>query len=152
MRRLVFSLTLALAALPASASNQLCNATLVTQGVCRSATNTVLYYDAPTATLVDLRDAIAGLENYQTQVTCRATRQFDTLENGQPSKVLVAAGVDVDLCVLGTVVTNPQTSTQFADAIVDRLLRNKVIRWKHQVAVSQASDITTIPTPDVGGN
>jgi hypothetical protein len=151
MRRLITLLVLAaLAAAPSFAANRACNSTLVSQTVCRNATNLVLFYDAPLAAFQDLRDAIVTVENYQSQVNCTATRQFDQLTNGAPSKVLVTAGVTPDGCTLDTQVANPQTTGDFADAIIDRLLRNKVIAWKFQAALDAVEDITTIPTPDTG--
>jgi hypothetical protein len=149
-RTLAFITFAALAAAPSSAANRACNSTLVGQTVCRNATNLVLFYDAPLAAFQDLRDAIVTVENYQTEVPCNAVRAFDQLTNGAPSKVLVAAGVTPDGCTLGVNVANPQTTGDFADAIIDRLLRNKVIAWKFQAALDAVEDISTIPTPDTG--
>lgn len=152
MRRLALILLLALAAAPLSASWKACNGTLMTQNVCRALGNTVLFYDAPTAALIDLRDAIVAQENYQATVRCTDVRSFVTLANGQPSKILATAGVVADSCTLNATVANPQSTTDFADAVIDRYLRNYVIEFKHRGAVTAVPAISTISTPDVGGN
>lgn len=159
MRRILLALVLlVLAAADLSASTRLCNGTLVTQGVCRNIANQLLYYDAPTTSAVDLRDAIsAGFQikssgnAYLPFVQCTATRTFALLLNGQPSRILATAGVIPDVCILGaTNVANPQTTSEFSDAEVDASFRNVVIEWKHQVAVEAVADPNTIPTPDTG--
>lgn len=153
MRRFTFLLALLLALSPltaADASVRNCNVTLVNQQVCRDAGNTVLFYDAPTAALIDLRSAIVEGNNYQDEIICASTRQFEPLLNSQPSKVLNAAGASQDGCTAGQVTANPQTDTEFADAVIDAYLRNLVIAWKHSQAVEQ-QDPSMIPTPDTGG-
>jgi hypothetical protein len=152
MRRLTLLLLGLLLALPcaAFAGNRSCNTTLVGQSVCRSSTNLVLFYDAPGSAFADLRDAIAAEYNYQDEVVCASSRQFEPLLNGQSSSVLSAAGAATDSCSVGSVVANPQGSGEFADAVIDMELRNRVIQWKHNTAVEEAADPTAIETPDVG--
>jgi hypothetical protein len=122
----------------------------VGQGICRQSTNFVLFYDAPASAFADLRDAILAEYNYQDEVVCASTRQFEPLLNGQPSKLLSAAGASADSCSVGSVVSNPQGTAEFADAAIDFENRNRVIQWKHNTAIEEAGDPTTIPTPDVG--
>jgi hypothetical protein len=136
----------------ADASSRSCNTTLVSQNVCRDSTNLVLFYDAPASAFADLRDAILEGENYQDEVVCAPTRQYDPLLNGQASKVLNAAGQAEDSCpTVGQPVANPQGTAEFADAAIDRYLRNLVIAWKHNSAQEAANDPTSIETPDGGG-
>lgn len=154
MRRFTLTLTaalVALLALPALAGNRSCNTTLVSQNVCRSSTNFVLFYDAPAAAFADLRDAILDQYNYQDEVVCASTRQFEPLLNGQPSSILTAAGASTDSCSVGQPTANPQGTAEYADAVIDYELRNRVIAWKHAAAQAAADDIQSIETPDVGG-
>lgn len=129
------------------------NENLLSEGIVRSLDNLVLFYDAPQAAFTDLRDAICGAENYQDEIVLAPTRQWTPLLNGSDSRVLSAAGEDVDFPggTVGQPVANPQTRAQFADAIIDKRLRDEVIAWKHAKAQGEADDITTIGTPDVGG-
>ena len=152
MRRLTLLLLGLLLSLPcaAFAGNRSCNTTLVGQSVCRSSTHFVLFYDAPATAFADLRDAILAEYNYQGEVVCASTRQFEPLLNGQPSKILTAAGAVTDSCSVGQVAPNPQGTAEFADAAIDYELRNRVIAWKHAQAQAAAADPTEIPTPDVG--
>lgn len=155
MRKTLAFLALAAAllslALPALAANRTCNLTLVGQGVCRESTNYVLAYDAPVAHFQNLRDAILDEYNYQTEVVCAPTRQYEPLLNGTNSDVLTAAGQAQDGCpTVGQSVTNPQGTADYADAVIKLELQNRVIAWKFAAAQAASSDPTTIGTPDVG--
>lgn len=136
--------------LAADAANRSCNLTLVNQQVCRESTNFVLFYDAPVVSFADLRDAILDEYNYQTEIVCASTRQFEPLLNGQNSKILTAAGAATDTCSVGTVTANSQGTAEYADAVIDYELRNRVIAWKFASAQEAANDPSTIPTPDTG--
>lgn len=127
------------------------NATLLAQGVCRNTANLILYYDAPAASFADLRDAIADEYNYQDElVLISGQRQYVPLANGQPSGILSAAGAaDGDQGTVGQPVPNPQGRAEFADAVIEKELRDRVIQWK--LTPAPAPDPNTIPTPDVGG-
>lgn len=146
------TILLAVSLLPSisEAGNRSCNTTLVSQQICRESTNLVIFYDAPPSAFAELRDAILDQYNYQAQIVCAPTRQFEALLNSQPSKILVAAGANMDGCSVGAVVNNPQGTAEYADAVIDYELRNRVIQWKHNQAQEAASDPNTIPTPDVG--
>lgn len=137
--------------LPALAANRSCNLTLVGQGVCRDSTNYVLAYDAPVGHFADLRDAILSEYNYQTEVVCAPTRQYEPLLNGANSDVLTTAGQAQDGCpTVGQPVANPQGTADYADAVIKLELQNRVIAWKHAAAQDAANDPSTIGTPDVG--
>lgn len=149
---LALTALLILVTVPLVAGNRSCNTTLVGQGVCRQSTYTVLFYDAPSSALIDLRDTMLAEGNYQDEIICVAgARQYAQLSNGQPSRVLNAASASTDSCTAGQPTTNPQGTTEFADAWIDKLLRDKVINYKFNVAQQQAGDITEIGSPDVGG-
>lgn len=139
-----------LLAAPGFAANRTCNATLVTQGVCRQNANLLLYYDAPSASFIELRDAMIARHPRPANVQCTAERSFEPLLNGQPSKILATAGVVTDSCTLNTSIANPQTTGDYADAVIEMELRNIVIRWKNQAAVEAVPLPSTIPTPDFG--
>lgn len=153
MKKLILAALVLLLAAPVYASSRSCNVTLVNQGVCRDSGNLVLFYDAPGSAFADLRDAILEEYNYQGEVVCAPSRQYQPLLNGQPSKVLSAAGQAQDGCpTVGQPTPNPQGTAEFADAVIDLELRNRVIAWKHNAAQDAANDPTTIATPDVGGS
>lgn len=149
-KRLIIVLLALLIAAPALASNRNCTSALVTGGLCRDVGNWLIYYDAPTAALADLRDAILDEYNYQTEIICASSRQFEPLLNGQSSKILNAAGATTDSCTVGQVTANPQGTTDYADAVIDYEMRNRVIQWKINEAQEVANDPTTIETPDTG--
>ena len=147
----LLALTALVVAPPADATNRSCNLALVGQLVCSDSTHYVLAYDAPPAAFADLRDAILDEYQYQDDVVCATTRQYEPLINGQPSAILAAAGVSSADCVtVGSVVPNPQSTADYADAVIEYELRNRVIQWKHNAAQDAAADPTTIPTPDIG--
>lgn len=127
------------------------NGTMVAGGIGREIGNTLIWYDGNTAALGELRDAIVSEGNYQTEIVLAPTRQYDPLLNGQPSRVLSAAGKDVDYPAgtVGQPVANPQDPVGFADAWIEKYLRDKVIAWKHNQAQVEA-DVTAIPTPSMG--
>lgn len=150
MKRFLALLAVLLIAAPAWGANRSCNTQLVLDGVCRDSANLLLFYDAPSPSFIDLRDAIAQQENYQLEIICASSRQFQPLLNGSASSVLTAAGQTVDSCTVGAVVSNPQSAGGFADAVIDRDLRNRVIQWKLNSAQVAADDPTSIPTPDTG--
>lgn len=152
MRKIVAIVLVLLAAAPlALAANRTCNLTLVGQGICRQSSNYVLAYDAPVAHFADLRDAILDEYNYQSEVVCAPSRQYEPLLNGTNSDVLTAAGQAQDGCpAVGQPVANPQSTADYADAVIKLELQNRVISWKHAQAQDAASDPTTITTPDVG--
>lgn len=136
----------------ASAIVKSCNTQAVTYGICGAVDNLVLCYDAPQAIFVDLRDAMGWKHNYQTQVTCASSRQFEPLMNGAPSKVLAVAGVSSGDCTSGQVgqaVNNPQDKGAFADAILQLQQRNLIIEYKTWLAQQQI-DPVNVPTPAVG--
>lgn len=146
------ALLVGLLAAPADASSRSCNTTLVNQQICRSTDHLVLFYDAPGAAFADLRDAILEEYSYSDMLVCTTARQFEALLNGQPSKVVSSAGqAQGDCTTVGAVAPNPQGTAEFADAVIDLELRNRVIAWKHAQAQAASSDPTSIPTPDVGG-
>jgi hypothetical protein len=150
MRHVLAALLLGALALPVGAANRSCNATLVSQGVCRQNTNLLLYYDAPLTPFQDLRDAMLARHPRPAEVPCTAVRSFEPLANGQPSKLVATAGVTTDSCTLGTVVANPMTTGDWADGVIELELRNIVILWKNQAAIDVADDPESITTPDVG--
>lgn len=126
-----------------------CTAAMVTAGLCRDAANRWLCYDSSTANAVRLRDAIALRYQWPATVPCESVRRFRPLLNGADSRVLVAAGVSADSCALGTTIANPQTETDFADRMIEKLLRDIVIASENQTSLD-AVDPATVPDPDVG--
>lgn len=128
------------------------NSTMVTGGIGRAVGNLLIWYDGDPAGFVELRDAIASEGNWQEEIPLAPTRQYEPLLNGQPSRILSAAGKNVDYPTgtVGQPVANPQDAGEFADAWIEMLLRNKVIAWKHNQAVAQAGGVEQIPTPQAG--
>lgn len=128
------------------------NSTMVAAGLGREIGNTLLWYDGPTAAFAELRDAIVAEANYQSEIVLAPTRQYEPLLNGDDSRILNAAGKDVDYPAgtVGQPVANPQDAGEFADAFVEKWMRDKIIAWKHNQAQEAASDPTAIPTPVAG--
>lgn len=127
---------------------------MVAGGLGRQVGNLLLWYDAHPSVFVDLRDAINDEHNYQAEIPLAPSRQFHPYLNGQPSQVLVAAGVaqgDGPAGSIGQPVANPQDAGEHADAQLERYLRDKVIAYRFQLAQQQAGGVEQIPTPDVGG-
>jgi hypothetical protein len=156
MRKTLACLALAallLTAAPALAANRTCNLTLVGQGICRDSTHYVLAYDAPVSHFADLRDAVLDEYGYQTEIVCGTSRQYEPLLNGTNSDVLSAAGQSQGDCsTVGQPTANPQSSADFADAVIKMEMQNRVIQWKYNAAQEAAGDVTQVPTPDVGAS
>lgn len=154
MKRLtLFAMFLFASTAPSWAASRSCNITLVNQAVCRASDNLVLFYDAPAFAFADLRDALVSEFNWQAEIVCAPSRQWEPLLNGNNSRVLSAAGQAEDGCpTVGQPVANPQGAAEFADAQIDSWLRNKVIAYKHNLAQQSADDITSIDDPDVGSD
>jgi hypothetical protein len=125
---------------------------MVAGGIGRAVGNLLLWYDAPVEAFVDLRDALAAEGNWQAEIVLAPTRQFEPLLNGAPSRILSAAGKDVDFPAgtVGQPVANPQDAGEFADAYLEKWFRDKIIAWKHNQAVEQSGGPETIPTPVAG--
>lgn len=147
--------TLILAALlagPSEASRRQCDQAMIDAGGCRAGSSQALAYDAPAADWQDLVDAYAQQHNYQATVPCTSNRQYSSLQNQKPNRIVVTAGINQGDCsVQGAEVANPQSKDDFLDAVIDAQLKDAVISWKLAVAQQQAADPSTIPTPDVGG-
>lgn len=128
------------------------NSTMVAGGLGREIGNLLLWYDGPPAAFGELRDAIADEANYQTEIVLAPTRQYEPLLNGQPSRILNAAGKDVDYPAgtVGQPVANPQDSGEFADAFIEKGFRDKIIAWKLNAAVEASGGPENIPTPVAG--
>jgi hypothetical protein len=125
---------------------------MVAGGIGRAVGNLLLWYDAPVEAFVDLRDALAAEGNWQAEIVLAPTRQFEPLLNGAPSRILSAAGKDVDFPAgtVGQPVANPQDAGDFADAYLEKLFRDKIIAWKHNQAVEQSGGPENVPTPVAG--
>jgi hypothetical protein len=128
------------------------NSTMVAVNVGREVGNLLLWYDGPLSAFLELRDALADEGNYQSEIVLAPTRQYEPLLNGQPSRILSAAGKDVDYPsgIVGQPVANPQDEGEFADAFLERILRDKIIAWKFNAAQESSSGPESIPTPVAG--
>ena len=133
-----------LAAAPLSAGTRLCNATLVSQNVCRVNSDALYSLSISTtdpdgagpkqAPSVLLQDAFAALYGWSANMTCTPEMVTATICNsGQ----------------LGTPVAI--TKAQFADMLVRRYIMNELKRYREQQehAVAQETVNTETP-PDVG--
>lgn len=126
-------IALALVAAPAVADHMDCNATLVSEGVCRDAANHVLFFDAPQGSFVELRDAIANQTGYADQIEC--------------SQALV----DAAICTapqLGQFIANPVSRNDYAEAWIRATLKQLVVRQRRQDAAQTAADGTD-PSVDI---
>jgi hypothetical protein len=131
MRNFAIVILFFLLAAPAFGAVTPCTTQMVTAGLCRAEVNTMLHWDADPAILVELRDAIASQYGYREQVTC--TQEM----------------VDALLCDVGeldTVIDNPITKTQFADAWIRQALLSVVIRQRaiDDVAAAKANVDTDV--------
>lgn len=128
------------------------NSTMVAGGIGREVGNLLIWYDGPVAAFGELRDAIVTEGNWQAEITLAPTRQYEPLLNGQPSRILNAAGKDVDYPAgtVGQPVANPQDGGAFADAFIEKWFRDKIIAFKHAQAVEQSGGPEQVPTPVAG--
>lgn len=143
------ALALSLALAPAWASNRTCNTDLVVDGACVDSTSILLHYEASIAGWSAIVDAFAADQNWQPELICAPSRQFEPLLNGQPSNILSAAGVAEDGCTSGQVTSNPQSQGDFTDAVILRIIQDAVIQHQLDEATASAGDPTTISTPEV---
>ena len=123
MKRLFLLLIVALFAVPSFAGHADCTSVLVTEGVCRDATNHVFYFDAPNVTFAELRDAIATQQGWASLMIC--------------TDDLVRAGI----CSVGELETEVAVAKDdFAEGWVKRILREVVISQRKGDDVQTAID------------
>lgn len=150
----------ALLALPLSAKTTNCTAAMVSGGFCSSTSGVLLSYFVPSTTspgatdpwTIRLRDAFAGLANYQDTIPCEAAPklvdEIGILQRAEPGDGTCTVGL------IGTEIPNPQTKGGVADQFLRFQIMNAVLRWESQQIDNQAEidkeSIESVPIPENG--